>query len=182
MVTLRWEEPIHYYDYTPDTVQRHHNRDVFTVAEAYIYNADNSASVHLAYIITGLELHKAGMTMAHAIEEARRHLEGLTRRDTVVTTFSRSVRSRAASGGALAAEVGTWRPPDPGPSRHDGSPHRAASGRFSRLPNTGPECRQCSAPRVSLDRLEAEGQDGALTTPARGRSLFQSAGSASQGR
>ena len=22
MVTLRWEEPIHYYDYTPDTVQR----------------------------------------------------------------------------------------------------------------------------------------------------------------
>ena len=83
---------------------------------------------------------------------------------------------------ALAAEVGTWRPPDPGPSRHDGSPHRAASGRFYRLPNTGPECRQCSAPRVSLDRLEAEGQDGALTTPARGTSLFQSAGSASQGR
>ena len=90
MVTLRWEEPIHYYDYTPDTVQRHHNRDVFTVAEAYIYNADNSASIHLAYIITGLELHKAGMTMARAIEEARRHLEGLTRRDTPGTLFEQA--------------------------------------------------------------------------------------------
>jgi len=27
MATLRWEDPIHYYDYTPDTVQRHHGRE-----------------------------------------------------------------------------------------------------------------------------------------------------------
>ena len=87
MATLRWEDPIHYYDYTPETVQRHHDRDVFTVAEAYIYNPDSTASLHLVYVITGLELHKPSMTMARAIDEARRHLEQLTRRDIPGTPF-----------------------------------------------------------------------------------------------
>ena len=55
MATLRWEDPIHYYDSTPETVQRHHGRDVFTVAEAYIYKPDSTASLHLVYVITRLE-------------------------------------------------------------------------------------------------------------------------------
>ena len=35
MVTQRWEDPVHYYEYTPDSVPRYHGIDAVTVAEAY---------------------------------------------------------------------------------------------------------------------------------------------------
>ena len=77
--TSRWEGQIHYYDYEPDTIARRSGMDAFTVAEAFIYNPDNTASLALVFVVSGPDLHVRGVTMERAVAEARRNLEQLTR-------------------------------------------------------------------------------------------------------
>jgi hypothetical protein len=86
MATQRWEDPIHYYDYAPETVQRYHGRDGFIVAEAFIYNPEGTASLGIVYVVSAQDV-RAGVTLAQAIAEARRNLAQLTRRDLPGTPF-----------------------------------------------------------------------------------------------
>ncbi len=39
----RWDENVHYYDYTSATLRREPNRDAFVVAEAFIYDPNKIA-------------------------------------------------------------------------------------------------------------------------------------------
>jgi hypothetical protein len=77
MATSRWEDHIHFYDY--DSIERRPGQDAYTVAEAFIYNPDETASLALVFIVTGQDLRAAGVTPERAITEARRNLEQLTR-------------------------------------------------------------------------------------------------------
>jgi hypothetical protein len=79
MATSRWDGPVHYYDYDEATVTRRPGRDAYTVAEAFIYNADETASLALVFLVSGQDLRARRVTMARAIAEARGHLERLTR-------------------------------------------------------------------------------------------------------
>ena len=69
MMQERWEDNVHYYDYTPDSISRFPNRDAFTLAEAWVYSEDEQCSLWIVVLVEGKDLKTKAVTLEHAISE-----------------------------------------------------------------------------------------------------------------
>ncbi len=100
----RWVQNVHYYDYTSDTLRREPRSDEFVVAEAFIYDANNTeVKTAITVLVSVLEidrmprdeaLRRGEMVRDQAVAKYRAQLPtehpamllyDLTGRETVVT-------------------------------------------------------------------------------------------------
>src|SRR5262249_57122463 len=53
----RWDDKVHYYDYTSDTLRREPRSDEFVVAEAFIYDGNKTeVKTAITVLVSGLEM------------------------------------------------------------------------------------------------------------------------------
>lgn len=83
----RWEGNVHYYDYSPDSIERWPNRDAFTVAQAWIYSEDEESCLGIVVLVSGKDLMTKAVTLERAISE------GSTVRNQVVQQRREEARS-----------------------------------------------------------------------------------------
>jgi len=81
MATHRWQNGVHYYEYSPDSPERYEGMDAFKVSEAYIYaQPDSSVAFGIVMVISGRDL-LGGITMEQAINTARDLLHNMVKPD-----------------------------------------------------------------------------------------------------
>ena len=76
MRTERWDGDVHYFEYSAEFPEPYPGMDAVKVAEAYIWAKDQRIALGVVMIVTGYDL-LHGVTLAQAIHEARKKLDGL---------------------------------------------------------------------------------------------------------
>ncbi len=63
----RWDGGVHYYDYTPETFRKVDYKDAYVVAEAFIYDKNDTERVAITVLASGQELKIEGVSRDDAI-------------------------------------------------------------------------------------------------------------------
>ena len=65
----RWDGNVHYFDYTPDSLERWSNRDAMTVAKAFIYSNDGQNNIGIIILVSGRDLMISQVSPDQAIQK-----------------------------------------------------------------------------------------------------------------
>lgn len=65
----RWDGNVHYYDYTPESLERWPSRDACTVAKAFIYSNDSQHNLGIIILVSGRDLITSRVTIEQAIQK-----------------------------------------------------------------------------------------------------------------
>ena len=82
----RWDEDVHYYDYTPDSMEQWPDRDASTVAKAFIYSDDCQHTLGIIIFVSGLELRTSQVSREQVIHD------GAKLRDELVDQYKQEGR------------------------------------------------------------------------------------------
>ena len=92
MVPERWEDEIHYYDYSRTSIERYPGMDAFKVAEAYLYGQPNPAIAYGVIVVVSAQALHANTRLEFALEQGRSVVDARLRKDDDVRQRARTMR------------------------------------------------------------------------------------------
>ncbi len=102
MRTERWTGDVHYFEYSAESPEPYPGMDAVKVAEAYIWAKDQHVALGVVMIVTGHDL-LGGVTLAKAIADARKKLDGL-----VSSEYARNYQDEAKALKENKTFLHTW--------------------------------------------------------------------------
>ena len=78
MAVSRWEDNVHFWDYSPESPELYPGMDAYRTGDAYIYN-ENHCAYGIVTVVTGLEIDLKGVVLQDAIKHAQIFLKDMTR-------------------------------------------------------------------------------------------------------